>query len=38
MYRKMVLATDGSELTHRAVGHTRQMAALAHADVVVLRS
>ncbi len=37
MYRKIVLATDGSELAHRAVGHARQMAALGHADIVVLQ-
>lgn len=37
MYQKIVLATDGSELAHKAVGHARQMAALGHADVVVLQ-
>jgi nucleotide-binding universal stress UspA family protein len=37
MYRKVLVPTDGSEFAQKVLVHARQMAALAHADVVVLQ-
>ncbi len=37
MYKKVLLPTDGSDLARTALAHAKYMAALGHADVVILQ-